>query len=164
MTTCKVKVGVGKDSKRFLSEDSSKPCVMGGIIFEDAPGFASDSDGDVILQSICHAITSLTGVSIIAEIAADLCYKNGITDSQVYLEKALEILSPYKIEHVALSIEGKRPKTQEHVLLIREKIASILSLSLDQIGLTVCSGDGLTDFGCGQGVQCFCVLTVYDSK
>ena len=28
------------------------------------------------------------------------------------------------------------------------------------MGLTATSGDGLTDFGCGEGLQYFCILTV----
>ena len=162
MTGCKVKVGVGRESRRFLPHDSSKPCVIAGIIFEESPGLAADSDGDVVFHSICNAITSVSGVFILTGIAAELCYKNGITDSQVYVEKALETLGNKKIEHLSLSIEGKRPKLQESVLLMREKIAHVLHISLEQVGLTVSSGDGLTDFGCGEGVQCFCVLTVSD--
>ena len=42
---------------------------------------------------------------------------------------------------------------------MREKIASILSLEISQVGITVTSGDGLTDFGCGDGIQCFTALT-----
>ena len=42
---------------------------------------------------------------------------------------------------------------------MRQNIASVLGIQLDQVGLTVTSGDGLTDFGCGEGLQCFCVLT-----
>jgi 2-C-methyl-D-erythritol 2,4-cyclodiphosphate synthase len=42
---------------------------------------------------------------------------------------------------------------------MREKIASTMNLRKDQVGITATSGDGLTDFGCGDGIQCHCVLT-----
>ena len=48
----------GEDSHRFLPPDSSKPCVIGGIIFEGVPGLDADSDGDVVYHAICNAITS----------------------------------------------------------------------------------------------------------
>jgi 2-C-methyl-D-erythritol 2,4-cyclodiphosphate synthase len=159
MTTCNVKIGIGQKSRRFLPEDASKPCVVAGVIFEDAPGFAADSDGDVVFHSICNAIASITGEDVLSGLAAELCYKNGITDSQVYVEKALETLGSRKIEHVALSLEGKRPKMNGHCLEMREKIAEVLKLSLTQVGLTVTSGTGFTGFGCGEGVQCYCVIT-----
>ncbi len=154
-----VRVGVGQDSHRFLPMDSSKPCVIAGVIFEESPGLAADSDGDVVFHAICNAITSISGVPILGGLAVVLCHKNGITDSQVYLETALETLGQIRIQHVSLSIEGKRPRLQERTLEMRQKIADILKVHLSQVGLTSTSGDGLTDFGCGDGMQCFCILT-----
>jgi 2-C-methyl-D-erythritol 2,4-cyclodiphosphate synthase len=153
------RTGIGQDSHRFLPSDSTKPCVIGGVIFDDTPGLDSDSDGDVVHHAICNAITSLTGVPILGGIARDLCRKDGITDSQVYLEKALETLGRQKIVHVALSIEGKRPYFEEKIGLMRKKIALGLNIEPTAVGITVTSGDGLTDFGCGDGLQCFCILT-----
>lgn len=153
------RVGIGQDSHRFLPPDSSKPCIVGGVIFEETPGMAADSDGDVILHAICNAITSLTGVPILGGIAIDLCHKDGITDSSVYLEKALETLGKQKITHVALSLEGKRPHFQKKSEEICAKIASLLKIGRSQVGITATSGDGLTEFGLGNGLQCLCILT-----
>jgi 2-C-methyl-D-erythritol 2,4-cyclodiphosphate synthase len=157
-----VRIGVGQDSHRFLPSDSSKPCVIAGVIFDDVPGLAADSDGDVVFHSICNAITSVSGVPILGGLAIDLCHKNGITDSQVYLEKAAQTLGAIRIQHVALTLEGKRPRMQEKTREMREKIASVLNLDVGQVGLTSTSGDGLTDFGCGDGIQCFCIITTIE--
>lgn len=153
------KTGIGQDSHRFLSEDATKPCVVGGIIFEDAPGLDADSDGDVVLHAICNAITSITHVPILGKIAIELCHKQGITDSKVYLEKALETLGNHKIVHVALTIEGKRPKFQKKADEIRKNIAHLMKLNISQVGITFTSGDGLTDFGRGFGLMCFCIVS-----
>ena len=155
----KVRVGIGQDSHRFLSAESTKPCIIAGLIFPDTPGLSADSDGDVVFHAICNAITSVTGVSILGKVAIDLCHKDGITDSQVYLEKALETLGKQRIEHVALTIEGKRPRFQARIAEMCAQIARVMKINPDQVGMTVTSGDGLTDFGCGDGLQCFCVLT-----
>jgi 2-C-methyl-D-erythritol 2,4-cyclodiphosphate synthase len=158
----RVRTGIGQDSHRFLPSDSAKPCVIAGLIFEDEAGFAADSDGDVVFHAICNAITSVTGVPILGGIAIDLCHKDGITDSQVYVERALQTLGEQRIEHVALALEGKRPRFQPRSLEIRQKVASVLHLDVSQVGLTATSGDGLTDFGCGDGVQCLCILTTVE--
>lgn len=154
------RTGIGQNSRRFLPADSSKPCIIGGVIFEGVPGLDSNSDGDVVFHALCNAITSLTGVPILGGIARDLCRKDGITDSQVYLEKALKTLGPKKIIHVAISLEAKRPHFFDRIEAMRRKIAQALILEPSQVGITATSGDGLTDFGCGDGIQCFCVLTV----
>lgn len=156
------RTGIGQNSHRFLPADSSKPCVIAGVIFDDVPGLDADSDGDVVFHAICNAITSLTCVPILNGIARDLCRKDGITDSQVYLEKAVETLKGQKIVHVALSIEGKRPDFEDKIKQMRSKIASVLQIPDASVGITSTTGDGLTDFGCGDGLQCFCVLTIVE--
>jgi 2-C-methyl-D-erythritol 2,4-cyclodiphosphate synthase len=153
------RTGIGQKSYRFLSEDSSKPCIISGVIFDDVPGLDAESDGDVVCHALCNAITSLTGIPILSTIARDLCRKDGITDSQVYLQKALETLGKQKIVHVAMTIEGKRPYFDPKIEAMREKIRSVLGVRKDQVGITVASGAGLTDFGCGDGLQCFCILS-----
>lgn len=165
MSQCKrprIRVGIGQDSHRFLAPDSIKPCIIGGLIFPDAPGLDADSDGDVVFHAICNAITSVTGVSILGGIAIELCHKDGITNSQIYLEHALKTLEQQKIEHVALAIEGKRPRLQKRINEMRKSIAEAMQLDISQVGVTITSGDGLTDFGCGDGLQCFCSLTTME--
>jgi 2-C-methyl-D-erythritol 2,4-cyclodiphosphate synthase len=158
----RIRTGIGQDSHRFLPDDSTKPCSIAGLIFEDVPGLSADSDGDVVLHAICNAITSVTNVPILGGIATELCHKHGITDSAVYIEKALGSLGKQKIEYLALTIEGKRPRMQARNLEMRTKLSSLLKIQVDQVGLTVTSGDGLTDFGCGDGLQCFCILTTIE--
>ncbi|MCB1109658.1 MAG: 2-C-methyl-D-erythritol 2,4-cyclodiphosphate synthase [Chlamydiia bacterium] len=154
--------GIGQDSHRFLSDDTEKKCIVAGLPFEGAPGLDADSDGDVVFHAICNAITSLTHVPILGGIAIDLCRNQGITDSRVFLEKALETLGDRKIGNVALTIEGHRPKFQKRADEIRQSVATALSIHLDQVGITFTSGDGLTSFGRGEGLMCFCILMLVD--
>lgn len=157
-----VRTGIGQDSHRFLASDSSKPCVIGGLIFEDAPGFNANSDGDIVLHAICNAISSLTGVLILGNIADDLCLKDGITDSEIYLIEAIKTLEKQYITHVAVTIEAKKPKFKHRLIEMRENIARIMHLDLSQVGITATSGEGLTDFGCGDGVQAFAIVTTQE--
>lgn len=153
------RTGIGQDSHRFMPPDSSKPCVIAGLIFEDAPGFNANSDGDVVFHAICNAISSLTGVLILGGLADDLCLKDGISDSEVYLREAMKTLGKQKVVHVAVSIEAKKPKFKERLLEMRQNIARVMHLDISQVGITATSGEGLTDFGCGDGVQCFAIVT-----
>lgn len=154
-----MKTGIGQDSHRFLPEKGEKKCIVAGLEFEDAPGLDADSDGDVVFHAICNAISSLTHVPILGRVAIDLCHKEGITDSRIYLDHALDTLGDLKVEHVALTIEGKRPKFQKRADDIRQSVASAMGLTINQVGITFTSGDGLTSFGRGEGLMCFCVLS-----
>ncbi len=153
------RTGIGQDSHRFLQDGKEKKCVIAGLPFEGAPGLDADSDGDVVFHAICNAITSLTHVPILGGIAIDLCRNHGVTDSRIFLDKAIETLGDQVIEHVALTIEGKRPKFQKRANDIRSSVASALSVNMDQVGITFTSGDGLTAFGRGEGMMCYCILT-----
>lgn len=155
----KYRTGIGQDSHRFLPIDSTKPCVLAGLIFDDAPGMFSDSDGDVIYHAICNAITSLTGVPILGGIADELCQKDGITDSQIYLEKALETLGKQQIEHVAIAIEAQKPRLHDRIEEMRKQLARVMQLQLSQVGITAMNSDGLTEFSLGAGIQCTCVIS-----
>lgn len=154
-----VRTGIGQDSHRFLPPDSAKPCVIAGLIFDDVPGFMANSDGDVVYHAICNAISSLTGELILGGIADELCLKAGITDSEVYLKEAVKTLKTQKISHISISIEGKKPKFKDRLLDMRKNIARVMELDVTQVGITATSGEGLTDFGCGDGIQCFAIVT-----
>lgn len=162
--TYRVRTGLGQDSHRFLPPESSKPCTLAGIIFEDVPGFQANSDGDVVFHAICNAISSVTGVLILGAVADDLCLKDGITDSEVYLKEAINTLGHQKITHVAISIEAKRPKLKPRLLEMRANIARVMNLDMADVGITATSGEGLTDFGCGDGVQCLVILTTEEKR
>lgn len=158
------RTGLGQDSHAFLKKKGSKVCIIAGIPFHAVPGLDADSDGDVVFHAICNAITSVTHVSILGEVAPALCKNEGITNSRIYLEKALETLGRQTVQHVALSIEGKRPRFQEKSLEMRKSVATVMGLDLSQVGLTATSGDGLTSFGVGEGLMCFCILTTLEKS
>lgn len=158
-----IRTGIGQDSHRFHPEGNKKSCIMGGLVFEGVPGFVANSDGDVIFHAICNAISSITGEIILGKAADELLEKEGITDSAAYLQRALKTLGSQKITHVALTLEASRPKLLHRIPELRANIAREMGLTLSQVGITATTGEGLTDFGCGEGVQCFSLVTTQES-
>lgn len=156
------RTGMGQDSHRFLPDDSSKPCIIGGVIFEECPGFKANSDGDIVFHALCRAISSLTGETILGTIADEMLQKDGITDSSYYLKEALKTLGKQMIVHVAIVIEALRPRMQEHADELRKSIASTLGIRFNQVGVTFSTGEGLTDVGCGDGVNCLALITTVE--
>ena len=45
---------------------------------------------------------------------------------------------------------------------MRLNIARVMELDVTQVGITATSGEGLTDFGCGEGVQAFAIVTTHE--
>lgn len=159
-----IAVGIGQDSHAFLKEEGDKRCIIGGVEFQGAPGWDADSDGDIVYHAVCNAISSITHKPILGGEAIVMCHQQKITDSAQFLLRAKETLGSWQISHVALSIEAARPRLQKSLDEMRSNVARLLDLHPSQVGITVTSGDGLTDFGRGLGGQCFCSLTCYRKR
>ncbi len=155
----KIRTGLGQDSHRFDSDTSAKPLILGGVIIDGCPGLDGNSDADVVLHALTNAVSGITGVNILGAISDKMCLEDGIKDSRPYLQKALEYLDGWRIVHVSMSIEAKRPKLSPHIDKIKESVAEILGLDKCEVGLTATSGEGLTAFGRGEGIQVFAIMT-----
>lgn len=153
-----MKVAIGQDSHRFDFESKTRKLILGGIIFEDSTPLAGNSNADVVLHSITNAVSGITCKNILGKIADDMC-KSGITDSEEYLKEALKYLNE-KIVHLSISIECKTPKISPKIEEMRNNIARILNITPSQVGITATTGEGLTEFGKGNGISCFSIITV----
>jgi len=155
-----MKVGIGQDSHRFDFEDHDKKLLLGGVLFDGEPPLKGNSDADVILHSITNAISGVTCVNILGGISDELCLGQGITDSSVYLREALKYMNEYRIVHLSISIECLRPKITPKLSEIRQNLARLLDITEGCIGITATTGEGLTQFGQGLGIQVFSIITV----
>ena len=153
---------IGQDSHRFLDEKfdpSDNSIMLGGYPVPFDRQFQANSDGDVILHAITNAISGYTGVNILGGAADVICLEKGIKDSKVYLEEALKYMDGASIVHVSLTIECLRPKLKDHIPSIKKSIAELLNISEKHVGITATTGEGLTGFGRGEGIQVFALLS-----
>ena len=154
------KVGIGQDSHRIQEPAAGKALVLGGVTLAESYALEGNSDSDVVLHAITNAISGITGRPILGPVADKLC-RAGITNSAVYLERALEDLADigYRLAHVSVTLECRRPKILPVLPAMLAKVAEALSLALEDVGITATSGEGLTDFGRGLGIQAFACAT-----
>lgn len=155
-----MKTGLGQDSHRFdLDNASGKTLLLGGVEFPGEPPLLGNSDADVVLHALTNAVSGITGVNILGKVSDDLCLKQGITDSSVYLREALKHLGKYRIAHISISLECQRPKITPRIPAMRQNIARLFNVYESSVGITATSGEGLTDFGRGLGIQALAVVT-----
>ncbi len=134
--------------------------MLGGVAVPFKRKFSANSDGDVILHAITNAISGYTMINILGGVADKLCLEDGIMDSRVFLDEAMKDLGDAKMTHLSLTIECLRPKLKEHIPAIRNSISEITGIPANRIGITATTGEGLTDFGKGEGIQVFAILTI----
>lgn len=154
----KIKTGIGQDSHAFESE-SGKALILAGVTFEYDKGLKGNSDADVVLHSLTNAISSITGRNILGKIADELC-QQGITDSRKYLQCALDDLNDWQIENIAIALECLGPKISPQNEKMKSNIAELCNISANDVGITATTGEGLTSFGRGEGIQVLTIITV----
>lgn len=152
-----MRVGIGQDSHRIDYEKPKKKLVLGGIEFDEKFSIVANSDGDVVMHAITNAISGVTCTNIIGKISDDMC-KNGITNSAEYLKEALKYLDE-KIVHLSIAIECLVPKISPKVEEMRENLSRLLDIEKNCIGITATTGEGLTEFGKGNGISVFACIT-----
>jgi 2-C-methyl-D-erythritol 2,4-cyclodiphosphate synthase len=150
---------IGQDSHRFEERNSKKPLMLGGVRIKGCPGLAGNSDADVVLHALTNAVSGMSGVNILGKMSDGMCLKQGIKDSRAYLKKALETLGDYRLVHVSVAIEAKRPKLETHIPAIRRSLAKLCGCAASDIGITATTGEGLTAFGRGEGIQAFVMVS-----
>lgn len=154
-----MKVAIGQDSHKFDFENrNNKNLILAGVIFENEVPLLANSDGDVVLHAVTNAISGITTKNILGEVTGKLL-KQGITDSKVYLKEALKYLDS-KVVHLSISIECKHPKISPKINDIRKSLSTLLDLEENSIGITATSGEELTEFGKGNGINVFACITV----
>jgi len=157
-----IRVGLGQDSHIFSVVEKNKPLILGGVHIDAKGGFKANSDGDVVLHSICNALSSAIGGDSLS-IWTDKMYKQGIKDSSCYVGHILNKITAlkYSVVNVSISVEAKKPYLKTEIInQMRKKIASLLKIKPDQVGLTFTSGENLTAFGQGQGMQALTVVSI----
>ena len=154
------RIGIGQDSHQF-SKDKNKKLILGGFIIPNEIGLEANSDGDLIIHALFNAVSSAVGDKSLGYYSDAMCRK-GITDSEEYLKVILKKLDEnyMKINNLSISIEASKPKLEKHTGNIKNSLSKILNLKKENIGITYTSGEGLTSFGRGKGMQCFAVVSL----
>jgi 2-C-methyl-D-erythritol 2,4-cyclodiphosphate synthase len=149
-----MRIGIGQDSHRF--ETSSMGLVFGGVKFNNYPKLKGNSDADVVIHSLCNALSSAIGGESLSTWADDMCQK-GVIDSKEYLKHILNVVSPkFIISNISISVEAQIPRlTSDEKQLVKKSLADILKININQIGVTYTSGQDLTPFGKKEGIQVF---------
>jgi len=154
-----IKVGIGQDSHKFSK--AKKPMVLGGFVIPGENGLEANSDGDVILHSLFNALSQSVGGKSLGYYA-DPMFRKGITDSREYIKVALDMVTKkgYGINNAGIMVEAMKPRLECYSDKIKESLCKILGLGQDNVGITFTSGEGLTEFGKGRGIQAISIISI----
>lgn len=158
-----MKIGIGQDSHRIIkTKGQIAGLKLAGIEINPKWHFSADSDGDVIIHSLCNALSSAIGQGSLDTWAGKINHQ-GITDSSQFLSVIAEkVIKSFRIVNISISVEGKEPKIEKYTDQMKANLARLLKIKPDQIGITATTGQDLTSFGNGKGIQVISMVLLDD--
>ena len=70
------------------------------------------------------------------------------------------MIKDYKINNLGIMVEAKRPKIDPYEDKIKESISKLLNIDKKLIGITATSGEELTEFGKGNGIEATTIISL----
>ncbi len=129
------KVALGYDLHRLKKENNSS-VVCGGVdIVCDLMIDGAHSDGDVVYHAITDALLSPMGTDIgLVFPNTDPLYKD--KKSNFFVSYAYNLVQPqYSIMSIDIVVICDKPKISPYALAIRENIATLLEMSIEDISI-----------------------------
>jgi 2-C-methyl-D-erythritol 2,4-cyclodiphosphate synthase len=137
-----MRIGYGFDSHEFVPGIALK---IGGITLAHNKGLGGHSDGDVLLHAITDALLGAVAAPDIGALFPPSDSKWKGADSVVFLREALKRVreAGYAIANVDASLILAAPKIGPHAAAIRGRVAQLLGLHADCVGLKAKTPEGL---------------------
>jgi 2-C-methyl-D-erythritol 2,4-cyclodiphosphate synthase len=136
------RIGYGFDSHEFRA---GIPLKIGGITVAHDRGLGGHSDGDVLLHAITDALLGAIAAPDIGTLfpPSDAKWKNA--DSTIFLREALKRVKDagYGIGNVDASLILAAPKIGPHATKIRARVAELMGVHSDSVGLKAKTPEGL---------------------
>lgn len=136
------RIGYGFDSHEFRP---GIPLKIGGITLAHDKGLGGHSDGDVLLHAITDALLGAIAAPDIGALFPPSDSKWKGADSVIFLREALKRVAAagYSVANVDASLILSAPKIGPHAAAIRTKVAQLLGIPGDCVGLKAKTPEGL---------------------
>ena len=154
-----MRIGHGYDVHRLTE---GRKLILGGVDIPYEKGLLGHSDADVLLHAISDA---LLGAAALGDIG-----KHCPPDDPAFLgADSIELLKQvnalirnngYKVGNVDATVIAQRPKLLPYIERMREKIASALSVSIDQVSVKATTEEKLGFTGSGEGISAHAVALI----
>jgi 2-C-methyl-D-erythritol 2,4-cyclodiphosphate synthase len=137
-----MRIGYGFDSHEFRP---GIPLKIGGVDLSHDKGLGGHSDGDVLLHAITDALLGAIAAPDIGALFPPSDPKWKGADSVIFLREALDRVraAGYRVANIDASLILAAPKIGPHTAAIRRRVAELLGLPGDCVGLKAKTPEGL---------------------
>jgi 2-C-methyl-D-erythritol 2,4-cyclodiphosphate synthase len=137
-----MRIGYGWDSHEF---SEGVPLKIGGVALPHPKGLAGHSDGDVLLHALTDALLGAIAAGDIGTYFPPSDPKWKGADSAVFVQEALKRVreAGYSIANVDSTLILAEPKITPHSQRIQARVAELLGISRDQVGIKAKTPEGM---------------------
>lgn len=155
----KIKTGIGFDVHRL---EEGLELWLGGIKVEHVKGCVAHSDGDVLIHAICDALLGAAGLRDIGYHFPDTAREFKNIDSKILLKKTVELLAAkgYHVGNIDATICAEQPKLKAHIPLMRETLASVMGIDIDDISIKATTTEKLGFTGREEGISAYTTVLI----
>lgn len=152
-----MRIGSGFDVHAFTEGNA---VTLGGIRIAHTHGLLAHSDGDVLIHALCDA---LLGALALGDIGvhfppSDAAYKNA--DSTELLAQCMHMVRDkgYELANADMTLICEQPKINPHVFAMRERLASVMQVGIEQLSIKATTTEQLGFTGRGEGIAAQAVV------
>lgn len=152
-------VGVGYDTHKLTE---NRRLVLGGVTIPHDKGLLGHSDADVLTHAVMDALLSAAGLRDIGYYFPDNDNKYKDISSIVLLKEVMRLIANegYSVGNVTACILAEKPKLSPFIETIKNNLANELGISLDKLGITVTTTEGLGFIGREEGIAVHSTCTL----
>jgi len=153
------RTGIGYDIHRLAE---GRKLFLGGIEIPYVKGLLGHSDGDTLLHAIADALLGAVAEGDIGEHFPDTDPKYRGIDSVILLKNVLDIVSRkgYRINNVDTVVVAQEPALGPFKSAIRKRIAAILGISENAVGIKAKTNEELGELGRKEAIAAYAVVSL----
>jgi 2-C-methyl-D-erythritol 2,4-cyclodiphosphate synthase len=123
-------------------------------------GLVGHSDADVLLHAVTDALLGAAALGDIGELFPDTDPANKGRDSADMLRLALDKVreAGFRIVNLDSIVFAERPKLSAYKLAIRERMAELLGVSVEQVGMKAKTGEKVGPVGRQEAIMAEAVV------
>lgn len=143
------RIGQGFDLHRLVE---GRPLIIGGVEIPYHQGLDGHSDADVLIHAIIDALIGAAALGDIGHLFPDTDPQYAGADSKKLLAHVYQLIteSGYVVNNIDSTIIIEKPKLRDYIDMMRETIAKLLNLRLDQVSIKAKTSEKIGIVGRGE--------------
>lgn len=154
-----MRIGHGYDVHKLVCD---RKLIVGGVTIPYDKGLLGHSDADVLTHAIMDAVLGALALGDIGKHFPDTSAEFSGIDSLVLLGRVYDIMISrgYKISNIDATVIAQAPKMSPYIPEMRQNIARVLNIDIDDINIKATTEEklGFTGEGLGISSHAVCLL------